>query len=209
MVVQTIQNNLKNGHKWTEEELDLIRVEYKGTIKSAEIIAKRLSNITGENITAGAVMQKVYRVGFPNKMYKRWTDKEEEYFAELVGKFPICEIHRRMKHNGYNRSLQSIKCKIKALKLSTQDRIGWYTKEETARILGVNPKTVQVWIDCKSLKASWHHGKQPSGNIGRAYWHIDEADLLDFALNHSMELTGRNINFFLISDMFKARLNQK
>ena len=209
MVVKTIQNNLINGHKWTPEDYDYIRVEYKGTLRSAEIIAKYLSNKYGYDISKNSVLRKAYSMGLKNASYKRWTEKEEEYFAELIGKYPMYEVHRRMNNNGYNRGMESLKMKKNELKLSSEDRIGWYTKQETARICGVSEKTVGKWIDCKSLKATWHHNKQPSGTSGRAYWHIDESDLLDFALNHSMELTGRNIDFFLLADMFKARLNQK
>ena len=208
-MLKTIQNNLKNGHKWTEEELDLIRVEYKGTNKSAELIARRLSIITGENITTYAVKKQAAKNGYTKKQYKQWDDKELDYFTELVGKHSLKDIQCKMRKRGFKRTLKALDFRLHLLNMQASERIGWYTKEDAAGILGVGRITLQKWIDSKALKATWHHGVEPIKGCGKAYWHIDEADLLDFALNHSMELTGRNINFFLISDMFKARLNQK
>lgn len=209
MVVKTIQNNLQNGHNWTQQDYDYIRTEYKGTIRSAEIIAKHLSIKYGREIGHYAVLRKAYSLGMKNASYKRWTEKEEEYFAELIGKYPMCEVQRLMEKKGYKRGMQAIKMKKNELKLSSEDRVGWYTKYEVSKMLGVSEKTVGAWIDDKKLKASWHHNKQPSNTTGRAYWHIDEDDLREFIEKHAHDLTGRNVDLWQIVEIFKAALREK
>jgi hypothetical protein len=206
LVVQTIQNNLINGHKWTPEELDLIRVEYKGTYKSAELLARRITIKSGDKISAYAVKKQAGRLGLTSNTANLWSDAEVKCLTSLVGKYSMREIQRRLKHNGYKRTMKAIIAKMRDLGMQAEDRVGWFTKREASEILGVSLITVQNWIDCKALKASYHHGVKPAGGAGKTYWHIEESDLLDFILAHPMELTGRNINFFLISDMFKARL---
>jgi hypothetical protein len=198
MVVKTIQNNLINGHRWTPEELDLIRVEYKGTLKSAEIIAKRISALTGDTISSQAVKKQAVNNGLTTRRCKIWDDKELEYFIKLIGKYSMKDMLRKMKAAGYKRTMKSLDAKLSELNMKADDRDGWYTKVEVCEILGVGRETVQKWIDSKSLKATYHHGVEPTKDCGRAYWHIEESDLRDFIIKHSMDLTGRNVDLFQI-----------
>jgi hypothetical protein len=204
MSVNTITNNLKNGHKWTEEDKELIRSEYKGTIFSATIISQRLSQIHGYNISPHAVQSQVYRLNLGSYIKSSWSDAEKEYLTDLVGKYSVKEIKRKFDERGYKRSRFSISCKMNDLRVTNDYRDGWYTKSEVAEMLGITKNRLQCYIDSKVLKASYHNGDKPTNTSGSKMWHIEESDLRDFIIAHSMDLTGRNVDLFQIVNIIKG-----
>ena len=187
----------KNGgsaakHKWQQYEIDIVRRDYKGTNKSADIIASNLG------VTRCAVKGQVQRLGIAMPKSPRWTNEELEMLEELIPRYSIRTIAKRM-----HRSLNAVSVKAKRLKLRRRAREGWYTKKEVSEICGVDHKKVQTWIDSGSLKASYHNGHRPQKN-GMAMWHIEEIDFREFLLNYSGELLGRNVDIqqiiWIVSD---------
>ena len=183
---------IKTNHKWTEEDHDIIRRDYMGTLQSAAQIAENLSRLTGERITTQGVKAQVQRLGVAKQRRVFWTDEEDEKLADLVGEYAPRTIAKKL-----HRGLSSVINRIKKLGLSRRVRDGWYTKKDVCEILGVDHHKAQSWIDAKWLKASYHYGTKP-GQLGGTSWHINERDLRKFILEHSIELTGRNVDLFYV-----------
>jgi len=179
-------------HKWTDEEKDIVRRDYNGHNESAYRIAERLTHITGERITFGAVKGQAARMGILQVKSPRWTDKEIEILAEMITQYSPETIARRL-----HRNVNAVVNKSKKLHYSRRAHDGWYTQQEVSEILGADHRKVQKWIDSGELRASWHNGVRPQKG-GGACWHITEKALVDFIIDHSYELTGRNVDLFAI-----------
>lgn len=170
-------------HVWIKEELDIVRRDYDGTGACAARMANRLG------VTFHAVKGRVQVLGVCHNTNQRaWTPEEEERLATLITKYCPRRVAKMMK-----RSMNSVVVKSKRLRLSRRARDGWFTKTEVCEILGVDHHWIQHRIDRGELKANWHNGVKPQQN-GGACWHILTGDLRRFIIEHSLELTGRNID---------------
>ena len=174
------RNALK--HNWTDEERAIVCRDYKGTNASAQVIANEL------NVTLYAVKGQASKLGILQQKSPPWMSEELERLEELVHRYSVTEIAKRL-----HRTPNAVKIKAIRLKLKLGLRDDWYTKSEVAEICGVDHKKVQAWIDRKALKASWHNGTKPQKNA-MAMWHIEARDLRDFIINYSGELLGRNVD---------------
>ena len=180
-------------HKWTEEEKEIVRRDYRGNRESCEHIAGRIG------VTTQAVKSQVQLLGLAQVRHCRWTEKEDEQLRELAEELPPQKIARRMK-----RSKNAVVLRMKRLRISQRDHSGWYTKREVTEIFGVDHKWVQVRIDNGSLEASYHHGHRPQQN-GSCCWHICEKAVRDFLVNHAWELNGRNVDLLSIVDILTSK----
>jgi len=173
-------------HIWAEEEIDIIRRDYQCTHKSAEDVGQRLG------LTCHQVRNQAYKMGIIKVSDRRyWTPQEEKTLESMIGNHSITAIAQYLKR-GYN----SVCVKSKRLKLSRRGR-DFFTKKEVCEVLGKDHRWVQKRIDGGLLEASWHNGTKPQKN-GMAYWHIEEQALRQFIIEHSCELTGRNVDLFQI-----------
>lgn len=179
--------------KWTEEEIEVLRRDYKGTRKSAEKIGYCLGR-SGVSVKGKALALGLGKV----TDYKRWTKEEEDKLAGLIGTLTTRQVARLM-----GRGVTSVEVRIKRLGLSRRMRDGWFTKAEVGEILGQGHKWVQKRIDGGELIASYHNGSRPKQN-GGACWEIKEKDLRDFIREHSIELTGRNVDLNMIVYLFEG-----
>lgn len=184
----------KKLHKWTEEEKDIVRRDYRGNTISAERIAYHLSALTGDHITACAVRGQVSRLGLASIYRKNWIPEEEEKLREMIHRYPVSQIAKRLK-----RGLNSITIRARRLHLSLRDREGWFTKQEVCQITGVDHHAVQRWIDSERLRASYHNSSRPKQS-GSAMWHIQDKDLRNFIRRYPSEL-GRNVDMVIIVDL--------
>jgi len=174
-------------HNWTEEELNIVRRDYNGHNDSAIKIANGLS------ISFNAVKSKIATLGIcHNTNRKPWTLKEEVLLRDLITSYCPRTVAKKM-----GRSENSVVVRVKRLHLSRRARDGWFTKAEVCEILGVDHHWVQNRINQGELKASWHNGSKPEKN-GGACWHILIFDLRQFIVEHSIELTGRNVDLSTI-----------
>ena len=187
-----------NKHKWTDEERAIVKADYTGTLASIQRIANKLTNLTGDNITHYAVRGQVQVMGLALVKNRRWTPNEEEELADIMGRYRPTVVARIL-----HRSVNSVVVKSKRLGCGKRVRTGWYVKTEVASILGVDHKKVQKLIDTEELKATYENGHKPSQN-GMAMWHIEEADLRDYIINHSMDLVGRNVDLFQVVEILTA-----
>ena len=171
---------------WSEEEKELVRRDYTGTRTS--VLA--LSQVTGHPVTS--VKGIVYKLGLGLKTdHKPWTKKEEEALAELITKYPIVKIAEIMK-----RPVNSVASKSERLKLSRRIRDGYFTQREVAQIFGVDSHWVRNKISNNQLVAIPNH--EPIPKHGGSYWRITEDSVRKYLIDHSVELTGRNVNLNLI-----------
>jgi DNA-binding CsgD family transcriptional regulator len=187
-----IKGGNTSKHRWTEEERQIVRRDYKGTNNSAQEIANRL------RVTRCAVKGQVQNMGIAMQKSPPWTKDEIERLEELIHRLSVSQIAKRL-----HRSCNAVKVKATRLKLKLRLRDDWYTKMEVAEICGVDHKKVQNWIDTRALRASWHNGTRPQKN-GMAMWHIEAKDLKDFIINYSGELLGRNVDIQQIVWLLEA-----
>lgn len=169
-----------NRHRWIDDELELVRRDYKGTNKSAEEIALNLG------VTKWAVKGQVEKLGIAQQKSPPWVEGEIERLQSLIHRYSVTAIAKKL-----HRSPNAVKIKATRLKLGLRARDDWYTKSDVCEILGVDHKKVQAWIDDGALMASWHNDKRPQKNGMR---HIEAEALRKFIIKHSGELLGRNVD---------------
>jgi hypothetical protein len=185
----------RQWHRWTDEERQIVRRDYKGNNASAEAIARYLSALTGDRITIWAVRGQVQKLGIAKIMRKNWDPEEDERLAELISTYPPAKVAKMM-HRGIN----SVVLRAKRLGCSRRARNGWFTKKDVCGICGVDHHIVQRWIDQGLLKASWHNDRRPQKD-GSAYWHIEEKDFKRFVCRYPGELQGRNVDLIVLVDI--------
>ncbi len=168
------------GRPWTEDELEAVRLGYRGTITSARNIASVLGR------TPFGVKGQVQKLGVTRTKPRNWTADEDEQLIELMGKHPPQQVAKRM-----HRSVNAVIMRSKRLGFSRRTRDGWYTKMDVCQMLGVDHHWLQPYINRGELQASWHYGTRP-GQAGMACWHINEKDLREFIIAHCYDLVGRN-----------------
>lgn len=170
------------NHKWTDDEREIVRRDYKGTNASSQKIADRLG------VTLFAVNGIASKLGIMRQKSPPWTAKELERLEQLIHHHSIGTLAQML-----HRSPNAVKVKAIRLKLKLRLRDDWYTKRDICEIVGENHHKVQHWIDSGALKASYHNDRRPSMK-GMAMWHIEAADLKTFITNYSGELLGRNVD---------------
>lgn len=183
---------MKYHHKWTEEEKEIVRCDYKGTHASTREIAAKL----GGGITEYAVRGRVYKMGLALKTDRHpWDSKQDDQLKELLPRYCVEEVSKRM-----HRSVNSVVVRAKRLHLYRRSHDGWFTKKEVCEMLGVDHHWLQRRIDSGALKATYHNGRRPT-RIGLAMWHIEEEDLRKFLRRYPQDLTGRNVDLIEIVEI--------
>jgi len=178
------------NHKWTEEERQIVRRDFKHTFQSCRELARRL-NVTPYGVRGQAIMMGICK----REDRKPWSQKERDKLAELVPRYCPRRVAAMM-----HRSINSVVVESKRLHISRRCRNGWFTKAEVCEILGKDHKWVQRRIDAGSLKATYHYENRPS-QLGGSAWHIEEIDVCRFIEAHSFELTGSNVDLPMIVDI--------
>jgi len=182
-------------HKWTEDEEDIVRQQYKGNHQSQKDIADYL-NYAGAQppISQFAVQGRVNKLGLGQRENRRWSESEMNRLREWTGRIRPEEVAVRLK-----RGIVSVIVKQKKMGLSLRAKDGWYTKKDVAEMLGVEHKKVQRWMDDGYLKAVPYR-VMPQKN-GGGQWYIEEKDLRCFLLHYPQELVGRNLDVVQIFDI--------
>jgi hypothetical protein len=184
-----------SNHKWTEEERDIVRRDYRQDNESAQEIADRLGlsffGVKGQVAYLG--LSKVTDRGWR----RPWTKAEDEKLAELLQQHCVRKVAKLM-----HRTLASVTVRAKRLHLSRRIRDGWFTKQEVGQILGKEHKWVQARIDRGELKATYHNEVRPHGP-GSAMWHIEDEDLVRYIQDHLQDLNGSNVDLPTIVMLLK------
>lgn len=178
------------NHRWTEDELEIVRRDYAGTNESARAIAHRLG------VTLFAVKGQVQKLGIAKITDRcKWDPAQDKKLRELIEQYPISLVAKKMK-----RSKNAVAMRVKRLGLSRRDRFDWYTKREVCEILGVDHKWVQTRIDSGSLPAISYYGGRV-GQLGLSAWQIQRTDLRAFIRRYPEELNGRNVDLITVVDI--------
>jgi len=184
----------KTNHRWTEEEREIVRRDYKQTTASTQEIGRYLSMLTGETITEYAVKGQIAAMGIAKVSDRKpWTAQQDRLLRDLAfGPYCPRRIAKMM-----NRTLNSVVVRMKRLGLYRRIRNGWYTKKEVCELFGVDHKWVQRRIDSGALKAAPYDPDSPGGpprQKGGTCWCILEEDLIDFIRRFPHELNARNVD---------------
>jgi hypothetical protein len=174
-------------HKWTEDERMVVRQEYRGTLRSAAEIARRLG------VTLYGVKGQAAKMGLCKDKSPRWTEEEIERLGELIHRYPVAVVAKKL-----HRSINAVVVKSTREKMQRGCRDGWYSKMDVCRILATDHHKVQKWIDAGILRARWREPDKKPGAPGMAMWYIEEADLARFIRIYPQELVGRNIDIIQI-----------
>ena len=187
---------IRQNHKWTDDERDIIRRDYKHTRRSRRELAARLG------VTEYGVAGQISSMGIARSEDRRpWTPQEKEILAMLIPQYCPRVIARKM-----HRSLNSVVVMAKRINAPRRYREGWFTKREVCEILGHDHKWLQARIDSGALRATSHYGGTPSQK-GMSAWHIREEDLVRFIRKHPQELVGCNIDIILIVELLAGIIN--
>ena len=182
-------------HKWTPEEEDIVRQQYRGSHQSCLDIAAYL-NGAGANppVTQYAVRGRVQKLAIGQRENRRWTEREMYHLSEWTGQYPPLVIAKKLK-----RGIISVTVKMKKMGLLRRAKTGWYTKKDIAEFLGVDNKKVQRWMDDGYLPAVPYQS-MPRKN-GGGQWYIKEEDVRSFLLHYPQELVGRNLDICQVFDI--------
>lgn len=177
-------------HRWSEEDREIIRRDYRHTRRSCEVLGARFG------VSWFALRYQVGVMGIARSGNRRpWSEEEDERLCQLMELYPTSKVARRM-----HRTINSVVGRSKRLGVSSRNRSGWYTKGDVCRILGVDHRWVQRRIDSGALPATWHNGRRPR-NRGAAMWHIAQEDLRRFIRQYPEELNGRNVDLVQIVEI--------
>ena len=181
---------MKVNHRWTDDEREIVRRDYKGDNTSAQHIARKL------NVSLFAVKGQVQRLGQARITDRqKWDPAQDEQLRQLLELHPPGQVARKMK-----RSVNSVVVRSKRLGISRRDRHDWYTKREVCEILGVDHKWIQARIDAGTLHAISYFGG-PVQKLGNSAWKITRNDLRVFIRRYPEELNGRNIDLIAVVDI--------
>jgi len=187
MVTKT---RVRENHRWTDYEKDIIRSDYKHTRESAIELADRLG------VTEYAVKGQIAIMGIGKSDDRHpWSPEEKIRLSELMHQYCPRRVARMM-----HRSINSVVVMSKRLNIRRRYRTGWFTKREVCEILGHDHRWVQRRIDSGTLVATYHHGERPQKN-GMRSWHISEQDLIHFIRKYPEELVGCNMDIMMIVEL--------
>lgn len=187
-MIVTVRN--MKQHKWTDEEREIVRRDYKGTHASASEIGRRLG------VSRHAVAGQVYILGIATRTDRHpWDPEQDDQLRELIPRCAPRTIAMKM-----HRSTNSVVVRAQRLGLSRRIRDGWFTQTEACAILGVDSHWLQRRIESGQLKATYHNGCRPN-RPGLSMWHIEQKDLKSFICRYPQDLTGRNVDMIAIVEI--------
>ncbi len=180
----------KRWRRWTEEEREIVRRDYRQSQASRRELAARLG--VSENAVAGQVA----RMGLAKRSDRRpWTPEEDGMLLSMVHQKNMNQIAKRLK-----RTVNAVTVRSNRLLVSRRIRDDWYTMNEACEILGMDHHWLRRRIENGSLKAVPQHGEKPQKAGGRC-WHIEEKDLRDFIQRYPHGLNGRNVDLVQVVDI--------
>jgi hypothetical protein len=171
-------------HRWTEEEREILRRDYRHNRQSAIEIGNRLG------IDPDGVKAQASYLGIAKRTdHNPWTPEDKEKLARLIGKMSYHDIARHM-HRSYN----AVCNKAYELRANIANRENWYTKRDICRILGVD----HHWID-RRIKDGRIKGYQVKDTNKRpSIWRITAPEVKRFIQKYPHEFTGRNVDLVQI-----------
>lgn len=125
-----------------------------------------------------------------------WSLESERKLEELLSNYTIDQVAEKL-----HRTRIAIIVKSKKLGISRNVRDGWYTEQEVASILGMDPKSVRRRILAGSLVAVPHNSDKLPRKGKSAPWHISKENLVRYIRRCPEDLQGRDVDMVLIVDI--------
>lgn len=132
-----------------------------------------------------------------------WNQSSKERLEELLSNFTIDEVAQKLA-----RTKTAVIVKARRLNISRNTRDGWYTAQEVAGILGMDPTSVTRRIAAGSLTAVPRNRDRPPRKGRSAPWHISRKNLINYIRKYPEDLQDRNVDMVLIVDLL-AGLKQQ
>ena len=182
---------------WDNEKLAIIKANYDGSMKSRAELAERFG------VSRIALWHILHRSGLLMRGWKsHWTEEEVEKLIELVPRMRLGEVAQEM-----GRSINIITAKMCHLRrqgvhISLKYRDEWYTAEEIAMILGVDPQRITGYIRSGKLKAEPHDPSNPPAKNSGGMWRISLRRFRRFLHDYPDDITvRRNVDFPVLIDV--------
>ena len=174
---------------WSDQEIETLRREWMPG-QGNDALAAWMGR------PACSVRAKAGRLGLTRrKGFAPWSRGEDELLRELTGQMSISRLAGRL-----GRSVNAVRVRSAQLRVSWQDRDGWYTARDAGEIMGVDARWVTKRIEEGALPASPAQGGDTSQKCGTDWW-IERKDLRAFLRRHSHELMGRNLDIVQIVEI--------
>jgi hypothetical protein len=184
-----VLTKISRHYKWTPEELEIVRLNYKGSKNSVIIIQRLIKDKYGIDRTYKAIQQKAEGIGLAIKIFTVWSEEEKEQLKSMVGEYSTDNIAKKL-----GRTISSVQNEtyVLGLKLAHTNRSEWYTKEDLQHIFGVASESIEKWIQ---------HGFINYSKFNKYIYKFTVKQVRDFIMKYPMELTGRNIDLVQIIDI--------
>lgn len=167
----------------TEAAVELIRAEYDSTPETVGRLAARLRWPKWKVRRVAAELA----VTRPQRR-QPWTDEEDALLSEEAGRRTVGWLSRRLK-----RTPSSVANRLKRLRISQSVSREWYTAQDLALCMGVDPTTVLRWVRSELL-----HARQ-SGP--RQMLRITDADVRRFVRENPMRFDIRKVDQLWFVDL--------
>ncbi len=186
-------------HRYSDEEIDIIRRDYRHSKESLRELAQRLGT------TPASINGKVRLLGLSKRTdYRRrkWTEEEEKKLVKLLERHAPSSVPKFM-----GRSINSVVVKSKRLGVRRRNRNDWYVMREVCEILGVDHHWLRRRVDSGAIVATWHYDKEPGQRKGSLSWHFTQHAVCEFIRRYPEELNGRNVDMIQVVEILVGVLN--
>ena len=174
---------------WTPLETLVLRREWRPG-EDNSLLAARLGR------SKSSVKAKASTLGITRpRGFRPWTPREDDVLRELAGRLTDRKIAKKL-----SRSVVAVRTRAYRIGVSWRDR-EWYTAQEAAAIMGVDPHWVGKRIQEGTLAAQRNPESGSRDNPQTMTWRIDRKDLRAFIRRYPQELTGRNVDIVQIVDI--------
>ncbi len=174
------------NRKYTDEQLEYVRTDYLGTVKSARDIGTHLS------IPLSSVFYLIKRLGIGKgrNRGRPWTEEETDRLIKLSNKLAVLTIATRLR-----RSPNSIKNRLQKLGVSRRGKDGWYNGTEVCEIFGHST----LWLTRRIDKGIIRAEKRGSGRSFQ--WIITRRALIAYIRKNPQDVDGRKVDMFYFIDL--------
>ena len=178
-------------HHWTEEELVILRRDYRHTVGSLRELGKRFE------VSENSIRQQLGRMGLLRHSVV-WSERDKRYLIDNYKKYSPQTLAKRL-----HKSVNSVTAKACRLKITSRARDGWFTKSDVAEIFGVDIGWITRRMNSGGLKFEMepYNPERPPRKGFRDSWRISEDALRDFIRRYPEELTGLNVDFVMLVDI--------
>jgi hypothetical protein len=174
---------------WSQPELDILNLYYKGTKQSTLFIQNVIKDRLGINRSITSIQHKAGTLNLTIHTRSRWTKEQEYKLENLAGQYSVEDLSKKLKRTKY--SIYN-KAYTLGIILNPQARSDWYTKRDLLEIFAVDEVTLNRWIASNLI---------PFKMFNKQVYQFARTKVREFILKYPMELTGRNLSLIRYNDI--------